>query len=103
MGGNVGGAASPKGATVPTCHSGVVPLMDCHTERELDISYFNREFKVLNHEQLGQVHALTLDILRVKGVLFHSEVAREIFAVHGAKADGACVTFPASPVERCLS
>lgn len=42
------------------------------------MSYFNREFKVLSREQLERVHALTLDILRVKGVLFHSEVAREI-------------------------
>ena len=67
------------------------------------MSYFNREFKVLSREQLERVHALTLDILRVKGVLFHSEVAREILAAHGAKVDGACVTFPASLVERCLS
>ena len=48
------------------------------------MSYFNREFKVLSREQLERVHALTLDILRVKGVLFHSEVAREILAAHGA-------------------
>ena len=77
--------------------------MGCHTEKEFDMSYFNREFKVLSREQLERVHALTLDILRVKGVLFHSEVARDILAAHGAKVDGACVTFPASLVERCLS
>ena len=46
------------------------------------MSYFNREFKVLSREQLERVHALTLDILRVKGVLFHSEVAREILVCH---------------------
>ena len=61
------------------------------------MSYFNREFKVLSREQLERVHALTLDILRVKGVLFHSEVAREILAAHGAKVDGACVTIPGLP------
>mgnify|MGYP002243572821 FL=1 len=67
------------------------------------MSYFNREFKVLSREQLERVHALTLDILRVKGVLFHSEVAREILAAHGAKVDGACVTIPGLLVDRCLS
>ena len=49
------------------------------------MSYFNREFKVLSREQLERVHALTLDILRVKGVLFHSEVAREILAPCAAR------------------
>lgn len=67
------------------------------------MAYFNNEFKVLTHEQLERVHALTLDILRSKGVLFHSEIARDVLAAHGAKVDGACVTFPASLVKRCLS
>ena len=68
------------------------------------MSYFNREFKVLSREQLERVHALTLDILRVKGVLFHSEVARDILAAHGAKVDGACVTFPAAmPGRFCVA
>lgn len=64
--------------------------------------YFNNEFKVLTDEQLSRVHTLTLDVLQKKGVLFHSETARQILATHGARIDGACVLFPPALVERCL-
>lgn len=67
------------------------------------MTFFNREFKVLSREQLERAHALTLEVLRSKGVLFHSETARDVLAAHGAKVDGRRVAFPPSLVERCLS
>ncbi|HIW78757.1 MAG TPA: trimethylamine methyltransferase family protein [Candidatus Bilophila faecipullorum] len=66
------------------------------------MTYFNNEFKVLTQEQLERVHALTLEVLRLKGVLFHSALSRDILAAHGAKVDGDCVTFPPSLVEQSL-
>lgn len=63
----------------------------------------DRAFPVLNRQELERVHTLTLDILRVKGVLFHSDMALELFRKHGAHIDGHCVCLPPNLVERCLA
>ena len=65
--------------------------------------YFNREFKVLTDQQLERVHALTLEVLERKGVLFHSEAARALLARHGARVDGECIRLSPSQVEAALA
>ena len=65
--------------------------------------YFNREFKVLTDQQLERVHALTLEVLERKGILFHSEAARVLLARHGARVDGECVRLSPSQVEAALA
>ncbi len=67
------------------------------------MKYFNDEFEVLTKQELLRVHSLTLEVLEKKGVLFHSEEARNILAKHGARVDGECVCFPAPMVERALA
>jgi len=64
---------------------------------------FNNEFKVLTPNELARIHALTLQVLREKGVLFYSKRAQDIFAKHGLKVDGACIKFPPALVDRCLA
>ncbi len=67
------------------------------------MAFFNKEFSVLSQEQLERVHALTLEVLRLKGVLFYSDKAKKILKKHGAIVDGDCVRFSPSMVDRCLA
>lgn len=64
---------------------------------------FNREFKVLTVQQLQRVHALTLEVLERKGILFHSEEARTILKTYGARLDGECVHLSPSLVDAALA
>lgn len=64
---------------------------------------FNREFKVLTDHQLQRVHALSLEVLERKGVLFHSEEARSILERHGARVDGACVRLAPALVDAAIA
>ncbi len=63
---------------------------------------FTNEFKVLGEKQLARVHALTLQVLREKGVVFFSEKALDIFKKHGFTVDGQCVKFSANQVEQAI-
>lgn len=63
------------------------------------MTYLNREFRVLTEQQLQRVHALTLEVLERKGILFHSEEARGILEAHGARVDGECVRLSPSQVD----
>lgn len=67
------------------------------------MTWFDRECSVLASAEINRVHQLTLEVLRRKGVLFHSARARDIFAHHGAGVSGECVRLPPHLVESCLS
>ena len=67
------------------------------------MTYLNREFRVLTEQQLQRVHALTLEVLERKGILFHSEEARGILEAHGARVDGECVRLSPSQVDDALA
>ena len=64
--------------------------------------WLNREFRMLDAAQLQRVHELTLEVLHRKGVVFHSDLALEIFREHGADVDGNCVTIPPAMVDAAL-
>lgn len=67
------------------------------------MKYFNDEFKILTYEELLRVHALTLEVLQKKGIVFYSETAREVLQKYGAYIDGLCVHFSQTLVENVLS
>lgn len=67
------------------------------------MKFFNNEFSVLSAQELERVHFLTLEVLEKKGILFHSEEARNILAKHGAKVVGDCVYFSAPMVEKAIA
>ena len=69
----------------------------------MEKNMLNNEFSVLNSDELARIHALTLQVLREKGVLFYSTEAQEIFKKHGAQVDGSCVKFPPALVEQCIA
>jgi trimethylamine--corrinoid protein Co-methyltransferase len=58
--------------------------------------------ELLTAEQVQRVHEASLEVLENTGVLVHFPKAREIFAAHGCKVDGATglTKFPAEVVER---
>lgn len=70
---------------------------------EVTMAYFSNEFNVLSYGELLRVHALTLEVLEKKGILFYSETALALLKKHGAHVDGFCVRFPAKLVEDALS
>lgn len=67
------------------------------------MTWFDRECAVLSATETARVHELTLEVLRRKGVLFHSARARDVFARHGATVSGDCVTLPPHLVEKSLA
>lgn len=63
---------------------------------------FINEFEVLTADQQERVHALTLEVLERKGVLFHNEEALGILKKWGARVDGNCVLFRAEQIDAAI-
>ena len=58
--------------------------------------------KMFDEKQMQTIHASSLDLLRTKGVVFHSEEARTVLEQNGATVRDNVVFFPEELVEKCL-
>lgn len=64
---------------------------------------FNNEFEVLTPMQQERVHALTLELLERKGVLFHNDEALGHLKKWGARVNGNCVMFRSEQIDGAIS
>ncbi|MBT4286050.1 MAG: hypothetical protein HOD92_01840 [Deltaproteobacteria bacterium] len=58
--------------------------------------------KSLNPDELNQLHAATIDILKTTGMCFESEKAHEIFRRHGFKTEGKLVYFTEKQIQAAV-
>lgn len=61
------------------------------------------QIRVLNDQDMANVHEQALNLLEKKGIVFRSKKAVETFKAHGAKADGDTVYIPRTLVMKALS
>ena len=58
--------------------------------------------EALSRDELEKIHTATLAVLEKTGVVVESEDVRALLKEHGARVNGACVSFPSGMVEKAV-
>ena len=67
-----------------------------------DTLFFKPRLTVINADQIGQIHAATLDVLERTGIKITHARALEIFSGAGARVQGDRVKIPCFMVEEAI-